>query len=337
MTNKTLIAICISSMSLISGIAYANTSGSHCITSGYSKPVGGNELDPNLYTLESLKSYGKTATKLYIRNEDCDDNTDNDVNLSLEANPCLSGDKTFLEAMRDSHIANPLKVSTGNIDSTVLENYGVIATRFTKNAQDNNSGFFCEKSNDYNGRKNNQAFCDTKSNIKIDSVIYPDGIPSDQNECYVDLDRNLRAGETMVLSVKKYSPSGTGEEGYYTLGYATVSCSLDPSNGYKATVKVEKNDPTKCDLTRTDYYDKDCKQICVWGKSLHCPEKVVNWGLDNKCSYKMGVGYLGDNVTVESQNPYYNGSAYFKCDFGGNWVMVGSGATCSLNSGNNIR
>lgn len=290
------------------------------------------------YVLSNLGSYGKESNKLYLNPNDCDTDDTNDVNLKLESIPCVGSDVNFTDAMNQSITYDSLKIANKNIDSTVMGNYDSIAKNFVKYAASNSSGRFCESPVDYNGKKNNISYCQKNQSFKIQAVYNADGTTVDQNACTVLLDRNLRVGESMVLTVQEYTPSSIGQSGFYTFGYATVSCDSNSGNGFNPTVTLDANDGTKCDVTDPNFYtnpSRECKQLCYWGKGLHCPEGKVTWsagGVDHgNCSYDLGLGYLEEVVNVESQNNSYNGNATFRCEFG-HWKLLGTSSTCSLKS-----
>lgn len=270
----------------------------------------------------------KKVGRLYLHNDDCDDQDENDINLLSEAVPCEAGDVSFTEAMREIY-------NTGygdNNDSTMFQGYSENTRNLVDRAKNNSSSRFCKpRTVDYDGVYAAERYCDTATNIVVDTVVVAEGIDPTERSCVVNIPKKLKIGQYMTVSNSDYSIAGE-DDNYYTFGFATLKCDLSKVDG-KPYLYIIPNDTSICDSTNpnSEFYEnaaRDCNNLCYWGEDLHCPETEVRWG-DNKCKYTTGLGYIGDEINAESQS-HYDGNANFTCSFAGKWVQINAGAaSCS--------
>jgi hypothetical protein len=283
--------------------------------------------------LNSIGTYqaGKKTSRLYLHREDCDDDLENDVNLQIEAIEC--GGTSFTDAMRDIYVDNEKVFNAGGTvrrDSTVINDYAIVSDSLTESAISNVGSRFCKPSTvDYDGGYNKKHFCDEATNIRIDSGFQIPDIPTDQQTCFLNLDRKIKIGEIVNLVSSNVIPVSTGSVDYYSFGFATVRCDFDSTDN-EPYLYVIPNDNT-CDYSNPnsslfDNATRNCNQICYWGQDLFCPQKTVTWGSD--CAGVTGVGYVGDEITVNSDLSFGNGSASYRCELSGRWVQNSSGSSC---------
>lgn len=315
--NKILIT-----MAIMSSL-YLNADVCGDLTSIYSSNGSYNEY------IGSTDYNGKKVGRLYLHPEDCDDEDENDINLSSEAVPCESSDVDFTSTMSELYNST---VDT-NIDSTIFQGYGTNTRRFIDSAKSNSSGRFCKpKTVYYDGGYNADRYCDIATNITVDTVLVAQDIDVPEKACVVDVPKRLKVGQYITVSNSDYSVSGESDS-YYTFGFATLRCELSKSDG-KPYLYVVPNDNSICDNTNADssFYEnaaRDCNNLCYWGEDLHCPETEVRWGDDDKCKFKTGLGYIGDEISAESQS-HYEGNANYTCSFAGVWVQINeSASSCS--------
>jgi hypothetical protein len=329
---------------LLFGLSICNSAFAATVCEGSKTPSGysAKQLNGTSYTTYAgYASVGQSNNKLFIHPDDCDSDEDNNFSYRIEALPCSATDKGYNEIMAEAFKFNPESMSiTGQdafnngrtvlnyaADSTTMKGFSQIQVDMIVGIQNNSQARHCDSPAEYDGGYNKEQFCGAAGRIFISQDAIVQGIPaSAETECWVELDRDLKVGQQVVLS-NTTNVSGINTD-LYTMGYATVSCGMNVAGDPTLIVDPNPNDGS-CNLNDINFYSNPlsaatCKQVCFWAEDMYCPPGPLEWtnGINQeiKCRAQSRGGYLYEEIELETESENRSGMGSFSCTLGGKWV-----------------